>query len=103
MKQEAFDFFREIAMALNTQHGAGWADRATEWCEQNTGVFCSDNVTDAIGMPVPDAEEANKNNAIGAWFNKMSRQGRIVQVDGYASSSKPSSHGASLKMWMKAN
>ena len=57
----------------------------------------ADTLVQAVGLPAGEIA-TNHNNAIGALFNRMARQGAIAEV-GEVRSSRPSNMGRKITVW----
>ncbi len=93
------DFVEPMAASLALADD--WVDKANAWFSglPASDVFTSEDVTDAVGFPAGEAG-ANRNNAVGAWIQRLSRQKRIVRVDSVASRN-PQANGAVINIWRK--
>ena len=89
---------RKLAAALAAKQE--WVDAAA--CFIMTKVLTgytvtADTLIDAVGLPAGEIA-TNHNNAIGALFNRMARQGAIVEVD-QVRSTRPSNMGRKITVW----
>jgi hypothetical protein len=89
---------RKLAAALAAKQT--WVDAAA--CFIINKVFNGETVTadtliDAVGLPAGEVA-TNHNNAIGALFNRMARQGAIAEV-GRVRSTRPSNMGRKISVW----
>lgn len=78
-----------------------WVERADAWFQsQPKGtLFTSEDVTAAIGFP-SGGNGTNRNNAVGAWVQKLSRQS-VIERSHAIQSRNPASNGATIWVWMK--
>lgn len=77
-----------------------WADKATCFIfnEVLAGrTVTADQVVEAVGLPAGEVA-TDKNNALGALFNRMSKHGVIVEV-GQVKSSRGSNLGRKITVW----
>lgn len=89
---------QKLAAALAAKQE--WTDLAA--CFVMDHVLRGDTVTAdtlvaAIGLPAGEIA-TNHNNAIGALFNRMARQGAIAEV-GQVRSTRPSNMGRKISVW----
>ena len=89
---------RKLAAALAAKQS--WVDAAA--CFIINKVLAGDTVTadtlvDAVGLPAGEVA-TNHNNAIGALFNRMAKQGAIAEV-GRVRSTRPSNMGRKISIW----
>jgi len=91
---------QEKTLAATLTAKQDWVDAAS--CFIMNRVLTGDTVTadtliDAVGLPA-GIIATNHNNAIGALFNRMARQGAIAEV-GRVRSNRPSNMGRKISIW----
>ena len=89
---------QKLAAALASKQE--WADMAACFIMNQvlTGLtVTADTLVQAVGLPAGEIA-TNHNNAIGALFNRMARQGAIAEV-GEVRSSRPSNMGRKITVW----
>jgi hypothetical protein len=104
---EQFDLFggtqeAEAGMELaeSGKSAIMWAYDADEWFETLSvnHEFTGDDVRRAVGVV---GTGANKNNAVGAWFSKMSKARRIEWTGRFHKSVVVSRHANQHRIWRK--
>jgi hypothetical protein len=87
--------------ALEADRIAKWRIDADSWLEtlRVGSVFTADALVGAIGLP---DEGVHRNNAVGAWFGRKSRMGKIVWTGRYARSARVIGHGNQQRVWRVA-
>lgn len=88
-------------MAASLSLASDWRYKAEAWfAALPTGAtFTSEDLTSWVGLP-SGSEGMNRNNAVGAYLQSLSRNKRVVKVD-IVSSKSPRSHGATIIVWKK--
>lgn len=91
----------EAGMARAERNADGWwllaVENAIDQMASSGRVFTSDAIWELVGEPPATTHP----NSIGSVFNRLAREGRIVQV-GYGKSSRPRSHKNLLRQWRGA-
>ena len=89
---------QKLAAALASKQE--WVDMAACFIMNQvlTGLtVTADTLVEAVGLPAGEIAP-HHNNAIGALFNRMARQGAIAEV-GEVRSSRPSNMGRKITVW----
>lgn len=95
------DDLKTEGMARALDAAANWrevAREAVEWLAASGRDFTSEDLTAIVGLPHPDATEANRNNAVGAVISGAARRGLIRRV-GLSNANRAVSHAAALSVW----
>ena len=89
------------AMDASLSLASDWRYKADVWFDSLPigATFTSEDLTAAVGLP-SGTEGMNRNNAVGAYLQSLSRKRRIKKVDMVASRA-PRSHGATIMLWKK--
>lgn len=91
----------ESAMEASLSLASDWRYKANAWFTalSKGATFTSEDLTAGVGLP-SGSEGMNRNNAVGAYLQSLSRSNRIVKVD-ITNSKAPRSHGATIIVWKK--
>jgi len=88
---------KQDGMAAALWTAEPWRVRAEAWLQARTAAFTSEDMVAAVGLPTGGVG-VNRNGAVGALVSGWSRR-KLIRRVGYASSTRPESHGALLSVW----
>lgn len=91
-----------IGQKIASLSKSAWYDEADEWIRYHMAQrFTADDIVGDIGLPMDLDHYALCNNGIGAYLNKLAhRKPPIIRAVGYCKSSRVSSHGRVLRIWI---
>lgn len=87
------------ALVASPDEWRALARETVEWLAERGEPFTSEDLTRYVGLPNPDATEANRNNAVGAIISGAARRGLIRRV-GIENARRAPSHAAALGVWV---
>lgn len=84
---------------------ASWAERANAWIVSLPGgrVFSANELVAAVGLPNPDPDKPNRNNAVGALFSSAAKRDLMHKTGGYKPSTNSANRGAVVAIWVRTS
>jgi len=84
---------------------ASWAERANTWIVKLPAgrVFSANELVREVGLPHPDTDTPNRNNAVGAIFSSASRRGLMHKTGNYKPSNNSANRGAVVAIWVRTS